>query len=186
MAGQQRARLATGEAADIVHAPVVRRQQPAIGRQIEQRDRARFEAAVRLFQRHAQARPRHGTARRARRRRRACRQPERHFVDRTRTPPAGRPLSRRGPPQGRRIRGPAWRGRPPPGRISASMPPVPQPASSTGPAADEPASARTRSCAARARRPRYHHMRSSTACMRSYSVRSTPACPRQCLLTARL
>ena len=49
MAGQQGARLAAGEAADIVHAPVMRRQQPAIGRQIEQRDRARLEAALRLL-----------------------------------------------------------------------------------------------------------------------------------------
>ena len=56
----------------------------------------------------------------------------------------------------------------------ALLPPVPQPASSTGPESESRARARVSSCTARARRPRYHHMRSSTACMRSYSIRSTP------------
>ena len=54
------------------------------------------------------------------------------------------------------------------------MPPVPQPASSTGPLAVERPRARASRPAANARSPRYHHMRSSTACMRSYSARSTP------------
>src|SRR5260370_16410663 len=44
----------------------------------------------------------------------------------------------------------------------SSMPPVPQPASSTGPAAGEPATARTRSGAPAPRSPRYHHIRPST------------------------
>jgi hypothetical protein len=46
----QGARLAARKAAGIVDAPVVRREHPGIGRQIEDRDRARPEAAMRLFQ----------------------------------------------------------------------------------------------------------------------------------------
>ena len=50
VAREQGPRLAAGEAAHIVHAPVMRRQQPAIGRQIENRDRARPQAAMRLLE----------------------------------------------------------------------------------------------------------------------------------------
>ncbi len=53
------------------------------------------------------------------------------------------------------------------------MPPVPQPASSTGPLAPDRDNARASWSAISRRRPRYHHMRSSTACISSYSARST-------------
>ena len=175
MAGKQRAHLAAGEAADIVHAPVMRRQQPVIGRQIEDRDRARPEAAMRLFQGEDRLDPamaedveREVGAERA--------AAQRHFVDRTRRHrPAG--LGRgEGGRKGVVFQAQAWRGRPPRGPASAACRRCRSRHRAPGPAAGEPASARTRSCAASVRRPRYHHMRSSTACMRSYSARSTP-CP---------
>ena len=101
---------------------------------------------------------------------------QRHFVDRTRGHrPAG--LGRgEGRGDGVVFQPEGGDGRPPRARASAAcrrcrsrhraraLPPT------------SAASARTRSCATSARRPRYHHMRSSTSCMRSYSARSTP-CP---------
>ena len=96
MAGQQGARLAAGEAPDIVHAPVMRRQHPPIGRQIEQRDRARLEAALRLLYgalgvdtAMAEHVERDVTGERA--------VAQRHFVDRTRSHrPAGLAAGHRG------------------------------------------------------------------------------------------
>ena len=185
MAGEQRARLATGEAADIVHAPVMRRQQPAIGRQVEQRDRARPQAAMGLLYgpfgldpAMAQDIERQVAAQRA--------IAERHFVDR-----AGRHrppdfCSLQGRRQRHRIRGRTSAGRRPPGQAAPacrrcrSLRQAPA-------LCRRPAERPGQFLAASVRRPRYHHMRSSTACMRSYSARSTSfRIARNCRLPLRL
>ena len=75
VAGEQGARLAAGEAADIVHAPVMRRQQPAIGRQIEDARSRPARGSDAPLSGQAPARPRHGTAHRARGSRPARRRP---------------------------------------------------------------------------------------------------------------
>jgi len=89
---EQGARLAASEAPDIVHAPVMCRQQPAIGRQIEQRDRARPQAAMRsLRARAGSTAPWQRNVERQVSAERAI--AERHFVDRAAA--TGRPPWRR-------------------------------------------------------------------------------------------